>query len=100
MVSKVTVKPLAVLDIDEAIEWYEEKSKGLGKRFYLHFQLAIDDILKDPDAYFNITAQVRRVLIKNFPYKVFYTVSIDTIFILGVLHTKRSKEHVRRRLKY
>jgi toxin ParE1/3/4 len=100
MVSKVIIKPLAVLDIDEILEWYEQKSKGLGKRFYLHFQLAIDSIVKDPDAYFNITPQVRRVLLKNFPFKVFYTVSNNTIFILGVLHAKRSKRYISRRLKF
>lgn len=42
---------------------------------------------------------VRRYKIESFPYKIFYTLSKDTIFILGISHAKRGNAFVRKRLK-
>ena len=98
MVFKIIIKPLAVSDIDKAIGWYEKRSIGLGKRFYLSVEESIYKIAASPSAYFSITKEVRRILLQNFPYKLFYTFSADTIYIIGVLHVKRSKAFVRRRI--
>jgi plasmid stabilization system protein ParE len=99
MAFKLIIKPVTWLDIEEAIDWYENESKGLGKRFFKSFEDALEKIVKNPDAYLFIIPDVRRVLLKNFPYKIFYSVSPDTIFIIGVFHAKRSKGFIRRRLK-
>ena len=50
-------------------------------------------------AYGNVTPEVKRILLKSFPYKIFYHLSADTIFIIGLAHTKRSKTFIRRKLK-
>ena len=99
MAFNIIIKPVVWLDVDEAIGWYEKKSPGLGKRFYKSFDETLERIEKDPAAYFFISKNTRRVLFKNFPYKLIYSVSGNTIFILGVFHEKRSKASIRRRLK-
>ena len=96
---KLIIKPVVWLDLDEAIEWYEKESPGLGKRFIKNFEEAKEKILKQPTAYSNVTPEVRRILLKNFPYKIFYHFSAYTVFIIGLAHTKRSKAFIRRKLK-
>ena len=99
MAFEIIIKPVVWLDVDEAIEWYEKKSPGLGRRFYKSFDETTERIFKNPTAYFYITKNVRRALFRNFPYKLIYTISDNTIFVLGVFHEKRSKAGIRRRLK-
>ena len=99
MVFKLIIKPVVWLDLDEAIEWYEKKSPGLGKRFIKSFEEAKEKIISQPLSYRNVTAAVKRTLLKDFPYKIFYHVAQDTIFIIGLAHTKRSNAFIRRKLR-
>ncbi len=99
MVFKLVIKPIVFLDAEETVDWYEKESTGLGKRFYNNFLKALEDIQFKPFTYAFITKSVRRHIIDKFPYKVYYIVTNDTIFILGVSHAKRSNAFVKRRLK-
>jgi len=99
MAFEIIIKPIVFLDLDEAINWYESEQEGLAARFYESFETAIERIKENPDAFTNVIAGVKRILLKRFPYKVFYSVSENTIFILGVTHSKRSNAYIRKRLR-
>ncbi len=99
MAFNIIIKPIALVDVEDAMLWYDLKSKGLAKRFFNSFEGSIEKIQQNPTAYRTITQDVRRCLIKNFPYKIFYKITSDTIYILGVLHAKRSDAFARRRVK-
>ncbi len=99
MAFKIIIKPIVFIDAEEAVIYYEKKSKGLGKRFYNNFLIAVNDIQLKPFTYSYIKKPMKKHLIKKFPYKVFYKVTSDTIFIIGIAHTKRSNALVKRRLK-
>ena len=99
MVFKIIIKPILWLDLEEAITWYEKERKGLGKIFFENFEEAIERIKINPNSYLNVIPDVKRILVKKFPYKIFYTISNDMVFIIGLSHAKRSNAHVRKRLK-
>ena len=99
MVFKLIIKPIVFSDLEEAVEYYEKKVTELGKRFYDQFLDAVNDIHGKPFTYSYAKDPVRRCKIKNFPYKIFYLISEDTVFILGLAHAKRSNAFVRRRLR-
>jgi len=99
MAFEIVVKPIVFLDLDEAMMWYEYEQKGLSARFFKSFERAIVTIKKNPKAFLEVTPGVKRILLRKFPYKVFYTVSKNTIFILGVFHAKRSNAFIRKRLQ-
>jgi toxin ParE1/3/4 len=99
MVFKIVIKPIVLLDVEEAILYYQKKLAGLGKRFYNQFLSTITHIQNKPFTFSYVKDPVRRCKIENFPYKVFYIVADDTIFILGVTHAKRSNAFVKRRLR-
>ena len=96
---EVIIKPIVFLDTDEAVVYYEKQLKGLGKRFFKHFLLTLESIQTKPFTYSFVKDPVRRCRVEKFPYKVFYLVAEQTIFIIGLSHAKRSNAFVKRRLK-
>ncbi|MCY7421470.1 MAG: type II toxin-antitoxin system RelE/ParE family toxin [Chitinophagaceae bacterium] len=96
---KLIIKPIALLDVEEAVDYYEKKVSGLGRRFYNQYLASVTDIQNKPFTYSYNVENVRRYKIESFPYKIFYTVTEKTILILGVTHAKRSNAFVRRRLR-
>lgn len=99
MAFEIVVKPQTWYDLVEAMIWYDSKRENLGREFFKDFEVAMDKIKINPNAFTEILPEVRRVLIKRFPYKVFYTVSENTIYVIGVMHAKRSNVFVRDRLR-
>ena len=99
MAFKLVIKPIVFDDAEEAVAYYENKWTGLGKRFYNNFLQSLDDIKANPFTYTHVTKSVRRHPIKKFPYKVYYLVTNELIFVIGVSYAKRSNAFVKRRLK-
>jgi len=100
MVSKLVIKPIALIDIDEAVGWYESELKGLGNRFLQKLDEAFNKLQKNPQHYSKIYDPVRRILLRKFPYKILYLVADDgSVVVLAVLHVKRSKRYIKKRLK-
>ncbi len=99
MAFELIIKPIVFADADEAVEYYEKKLKGLGNCFYNQLLESLNEIQSNPFHFSYIKEPVRRHLISKFPYKIYYIISNDTIFILGISHTKRSNAFVRKRLK-
>ena len=99
MAFKIIIKPIVFFDLDEALMWYEGEQSGLGQRFYKSFENAINRIKKNPHAFFDVIPGVKRILLKKFPYKVFYTISEKNVFVIGISHAKRSNSYIRKRLR-
>lgn len=99
MAFEIIIKPVVFLDLDEALLWYESEQDGLSLRFYKSFENAVNRIKRNPHAFLDVTPGVKRILLKKFPFKVFYTISDNNIFILGILHAKRSNAYIRKRLR-
>jgi toxin ParE1/3/4 len=99
MAFEVVVKPQAWFDLVGAMLWYDSKRQNLGREFFNDFEVAIERIKTNPNAFREIMPEVKRILIKRFPYKVFYTVTENTIYIIGVAHAQRSNTFVKKRLK-
>jgi ParE toxin of type II toxin-antitoxin system, parDE len=89
---KILIDEDALSDIQKATNWYNERSQGLGSRFQKQTKLQINALKMDADIYTNRYADVRCMLIKNFPFMVHYTLdNINfTVQIIAVLHTSRN----------
>jgi plasmid stabilization system protein ParE len=85
---RLIIRPEAEQDIDDAYEWYETNQPRLGSEFVRAVDEAIAKIGRNPLAYPVQYRQVRRVLLKRFPYGVFYVLVDDTIFVLACFHGK------------
>jgi toxin ParE1/3/4 len=87
------------LDAEDAVLYYEKQLVGLGKRFYNNFLASLNNIQENPFTHSFVKEPVRRFKVEKFPYKIFYIVTDETIFVIGLPHAKRSNAFIKRRLK-
>ena len=88
------LRPAAEQDLAAARDWYDRKSSGLGDRFLDAVALALRELEDAPEIHRLYYRAFRRVLLRRFPYKIFYQVVGNRIVIFRVLHAKQ--EHRRK----
>ena len=79
----------ASAEVQEAYDWYEAQRKGLGTEFRDELQETLDRILVNPNQYPAVHRNVRRALMRRFPYGVFYVVEAQRTVVLAVFHARR-----------
>jgi plasmid stabilization system protein ParE len=92
MVNKIEVSPLAEKEIEESFNWYEKEAEGLGIRFILSIDEAINNISEKPEAYPKKKSNIRQCVVDVFPFVVVfeYLKADSLINILHVFHTSRN----------
>jgi toxin ParE1/3/4 len=83
------VRPAAEQDLAAARDWYDEKRAGLGDEFLDAVAVAVSELQRDPDLHRLYYRNFRRVLLRRFPYKIFYQVLGERIVIFRILHAKQ-----------
>jgi toxin ParE1/3/4 len=89
--------PEAKTEFLEAIEYYEERERGLGYDFSIEVVRTIQNIVTYPTAWSVIEKDLRRCLVHRFPYGVVYSIEQDEIFILAVMHLRRHPDYWKKR---
>ena len=81
--------PEAEQEFNAAIDYYESIHPGLGYDFAFEVQSAIQRAIDFPKAWPVLDGDVRRSLVKRFPYGVLYSEENNGIFILAVMNLHR-----------
>jgi hypothetical protein len=89
---KARLTPEADLDGQEAIQWYDERDRRLGDDFLQKVNECITSVEKAPERYPVVHRQMRRALVKRFPYEVIYEIENDEIIILCDLSLRARSE--------
>ena len=97
---RLRIRLAAEADVAEAAQWYNERQLGLGEKFIREVDQAIVRILENPLAFPVILRrhEVRRVLTKRFPYRIFFSLKDDAVVVHAVLHGHRDDRHWKDRL--
>ena len=95
---KIKFHPDAELEMLDAAVWYEGEQKGLGKRFLDHVQEAVGNLSVDPGIYQIVAGDVRRKLVKTFPYGVLFRELPGHIVVIAVMHLHREPGYWQERL--
>ena len=66
----ILITPEAEADIEEAYRWYEERLGGLGADFLGCLENGIESIRSNPETHPVVYRNVRRLLIRRFPYGI------------------------------
>src|SRR5258708_32200717 len=100
MIQRAIVRPLAVEDVADAATWYEEQSPGLGGDLVDEVINAIRRAQETPELFRIVRPRdgIRRVLTKRFPYRVFFSIVSETLYVHAVLHGARHDRHWQPRL--
>jgi len=91
---KAVILPPAAEDIKEAAIWYNEKKKGLGRRFTKAVRDKVLIIRKNPDIYPIRYEDTRTAVLDVFPFMIHYSVEHEDkqVLISAVFHTSRSTD--------
>ena len=90
---RVIIRERAEGDLREARDWYERQKTGLGQEFLTEIRITFQLLLDDPKRYPDYYRGFRRVLMRRFPYKLFYRLEEDQIMVFRILHSHR--DHAR-----
>jgi plasmid stabilization system protein ParE len=91
------LRPAAAADIEAAYRWYERHRAGLGDDFLASVRTALRAIEANPEAYPVVHRDARRVLIRRFPYGLFYRTVPEHIAVIACMHARRNPTQWRRR---
>ena len=90
---KIEFLPVAKLELDDAVAYYDLELKGLGSRFKLEVKTSLKRIAVFPKAWTLIKPDIRRCIMHKFPYNILYAIEEDTILIIAVAHHHRNPEY-------
>ncbi|MBZ9730418.1 type II toxin-antitoxin system RelE/ParE family toxin [Salegentibacter sp. JZCK2] len=79
----------AQFDLKNAIDWYEAKQPGLGKRFLDDIEKTLNRIQSDPYI-FPLEGSYRNALLDTFPYIVIFEIDSQEIIILAFFNTHQN----------
>jgi len=96
---RLVITAEARIDIAEAVRWYEERSPGLGRRFFHALAERLRAIRADPCRPSGFgRRRIRKSRVRKFPYAVYYEVRGEEIRIHAVFHGARSPRMLIQRL--
>jgi plasmid stabilization system protein ParE len=85
----VILRPEAEAELTEAIDWYESRGEGLGADFMRAVDAAMAAIERNPEQHQIVRGQVRRAVLRRFPYGLIYVASEHEITVLACFHGRR-----------
>src|SRR5262249_778874 len=98
MTFTLEVSDLAESDLADAVDWYSRIRPGLAADFVLCLDEAIDRIMHNPYLYATLHRDVRRAIVRRFPFGVIYRVTYSHIKIEGFFPDSMDPVAVRDRL--
>ena len=85
-------------DIQSAFNRYEEFQKGRGELFMRQLDAALTLLRQHPDIAPAYSGRYRRLLMRDFPYGVFYEVQPKRIVVGAIVDLRQDPERIRRKL--
>jgi plasmid stabilization system protein ParE len=86
----VQVRRAAELDIAEAQIWYESQRNGLGAEFHFEVSQIFSRLVETPLIYPAVHRDVRRAIVRRFPYLIWYRVQANEVIVLACTHGKQA----------
>ncbi len=94
----LTLHPEAVVEVQEAVTYYESQRPGLGREFREDLEGAFSRIRQFPGVPAPINGQgTRKIRFQRFPYTVYYVELEQVIGIAAVAHQRRRPRYWRDR---
>ncbi len=79
-------------DLRDAAQWYEGERVGLGREFTQTARALLATVAREPERYPLVRAEVRRALMRRFPYAVYFIVEPESVVVLACVHVRRDPQ--------
>ncbi|TAL20924.1 MAG: type II toxin-antitoxin system RelE/ParE family toxin [Nitrospirae bacterium] len=77
-------------EFNEAGDWYEQERTGLGLEFLAEIERLIQRIADNPKQFPILYRDVRKAVVRRFPYCVYFRERDQHIVVLAVFHSARN----------
>ncbi|HHH50242.1 MAG TPA: hypothetical protein ENK52_04610 [Saprospiraceae bacterium] len=68
----------------ESIDWYDSQKNKLGRKFAKELQEIMKQVKNNPTRFPKIHQEIRKAVLKKFPYLIIFEVQNHTIFVLSI----------------
>jgi len=96
-VYSVFFTPAARAELIAAQDWYESEAAGLGRRFRQTIDALIERMSDNSRQFPTVFKNIRRALVRRFPYSLFFVVEDDAIIVIACFHASRDPSHWQKR---
>lgn len=86
---EVRLRKEAEQDIEEAARWYERQRETLGRQFLDEVLRMLQSIAEQPTLYPVVHRDIRRALIRRFPFGIYYRIREGSLLVVAVMHGSR-----------
>jgi len=76
-------------ELNEAYRWYESQKRGLGDEFLDCVDEMLNRICLMPESYAIVYRDVRRAVVRRFPYAVYYRIVSSRVIVTAIFHSRR-----------
>ncbi len=76
-------------ELDEAYSWYESQKLGLGDEFLDCVDETVNRISQMPESYVIVYGDIRRAVVRRFPYAVYYRIVSSRVIVTAIFHGRR-----------
>lgn len=97
MTHPITIRRIAEREIDEAVRWYDNQRDGLGDELLDSLNQTLARLRAYPLAYAVAHRDIRRVMLKTFPFAVYFRMRGNSVIVIGFLRGNRKPSLWRRR---
>lgn len=91
--SRLIYDSAALQEYEDAVEYYKDIDLELAKRFRNDVLDAVKGISKSPLQWPIYVDDVRRRVLSDFPYIIFYLTSSELITIVAIMHSSREPDN-------
>lgn len=89
MTRSISFDASAQLELDEAADFYDLESPGLGAEFLDTVEAALHSLLEFPESCSVLLGETRKLVLERFPYSVMYWIDGDVIAVSVIAHQRR-----------
>ncbi|MBD0288539.1 MAG: type II toxin-antitoxin system RelE/ParE family toxin [Flavisolibacter sp.] len=94
MIYTIAFQPRAIIEYEQAVAWYRERSKQASENFEAAVDERINLLRSQPDRYKKSYKQFHEVVLKKFPYSILYLINEKEkqVVISSIYHHRRNPE--------
>ncbi len=92
MTPRLFVRSEAAADVEDAAAWYDEQRRGLGGEFVRAVRAALAGVGRQPQQFGVARGEVRRALVRRFPYVIYFVAEPSQTVVLAGLHGRRDPQ--------
>jgi hypothetical protein len=80
----------ALIDVEEAAQWYDSKQEKLGEEFSETALNYFEYLTRNAHSHPRVRGEYRELTMKRFPYVIIYRIIKEKeVLVLGIIHTKK-----------